>query len=106
MKKRLTLPLIPYLIIISCLGCNKSEYHKLSYVNIYQKRSVFYFEDGRVFVAHLQDNPHLKNIAPEELQAVKYVLFGRNGEMLLEGTQEEGVFVSKGRIPLRVQQIK
>ena len=101
--KRLNLILL-FLLITSCGGKN-DNFHEVSNVLVFDDFTLFYLKEGKVLQATASDNENYKYISPEELKAVKYILFENDNRILLEGTQEDGWFVSYGRTPLNVKEI-
>ena len=101
--KRLWLILLSF-SLLSCSGKN-ANFHEVSNVLVYEDFALFYLKEGKVLHATATDNENYQYISPEELKAVKYILFENDNRILLEGTQEEGWFISTGRIPLNVKEV-
>ena len=104
MKRLWTLLIVLLFSLTSCDDGNKN-FDEISNVITDDKFALFHFKDGRVFVATEEENENFNYIPPEDLKKVKYVLFESQNKILLEGTQEKGIFISKGRIPLNVREV-
>ena len=104
MTKHLTLLLFIWL----ATGCenDNSNYHKIEHIKYEKNYAIFYFSDGRIYRANSVDNTNWEYLDEEDIVNVESVLFREENEILLQGTQEDGFFIKKGRIPLIVKRIK